>query len=126
MQSLRDALRRASDPALALVTAFLLGALVIVLTDFDHLRHLGTDPIGALGGALAGVVDGYAAMISGAIGDPGRVATAIGSGDAGDIAAALRPCPRPWSAPPRSSSPAWVWRCPSRPACSTWAWTGSS
>lgn len=91
MQSLRDALRRASDPALALVTAFLLGALVIVLTDFDHLRHLGTDPIGALGGALAGVVDGYAAMISGAIGDPGRVATAIGSGDAGDIAAALRP-----------------------------------
>jgi ABC-type uncharacterized transport system permease subunit len=37
------------------------------------------------------VIDGYPAMLTGAIGDPGRIVAAIQSGDAGDIAAALRP-----------------------------------
>ena len=91
MQRIRDALRRARHPALALLTAFLLGALVIVLTDFEHLRQLGTDPLAAIGGALAGVLDGYGAMFSGAIGDPDRIVTAIRSGTADDVAAALRP-----------------------------------
>ena len=44
MQRIRDELRRARDPALALITAFVLGAILIVLTDFDHLRLIGTDP----------------------------------------------------------------------------------
>jgi ABC-type uncharacterized transport system permease subunit len=91
MQRFRDALGRARQPALALITAFLLGALVIVLTDFEHLRQLGTDPLAAIGGALSGVIDGYPALFSGAIGDPGRIASAVQSGDAADIAAALRP-----------------------------------
>jgi ABC-type uncharacterized transport system permease subunit len=38
MLRIRDELRRALVPVLALVTAFILGAVVIVLTDFDHLR----------------------------------------------------------------------------------------
>ena len=91
MQRVREELRRARDPALALVTAFLLGAVVIVLTDVEHLRQLGTDPLAALGGALAGVAEGYPAMVSGAIGDPARIVAAIQSGAAEDIAAALRP-----------------------------------
>ena len=91
MQRIRDELRRARQPALALLTAFLLGAIVIVLTDFEHLRLIGTDPLAAIGGALAGVLDGYAAMFSGAIGDPGRIVAAIRSGTTDDIAAALRP-----------------------------------
>ena len=91
MQRIRDELRRASVPALAVFTAFLLGAIVIVLTDFEHLRQIGTDPLAAIGGALAGVVDGYRAMFSGAIGDPGRIVAAIQSGNADDIAAAIRP-----------------------------------
>jgi general nucleoside transport system permease protein len=91
MQRIRDELRRASVPVLAVVSAFILGAVVIVLTDFDHLQQLGTDPLAAIGGALAGVVDGYGAMFSGAIGDPARIATAIQSGDSEDIAAAIRP-----------------------------------
>lgn len=91
MQRIRDALRRALNPALAVFTAFLLGAIVIVLTDVEHLRQIGTDPLAAIGGALGGVVDGYPALFAGAIGDPDRVAAAIRSGDPGDIAAALRP-----------------------------------
>jgi general nucleoside transport system permease protein len=91
MQRTRDALRRAVDPALAVFTALLLGAIVIVLTDVEHLQQVGSDPLGAIGGALAGLVDGYAAMLSGAIGNPGRIAAAIQSGTTKDIAAAIRP-----------------------------------
>jgi simple sugar transport system permease protein len=86
-----DLLRRVTVPVLAVVTAFLLGAIVIVLTDFEHLQHLGTDPAGAIGGAIGSVVDGYGAMFSGALVDPGRVAAAIPSGNLDDIAAAVRP-----------------------------------
>ncbi len=78
-------------PGLALVTAFLLGAAVIVVTDFDHLRLLATDPPAAIGGALAAVVEGYASMFAGAIGDPARIVAAIQGGGARDTAAALRP-----------------------------------
>ena len=91
MQRIPDALHRVVHPALALVTAFLLGAIVIVLTDVEHLRGIGSDPLGAIGGALTGVVDGYPAILAGAIGDPSLIVAAIGSGSADDIAAALRP-----------------------------------
>ena len=91
MQRLRAELRRATTPVLAVVTAFVLGAIVIVLTDVEHLRLLGTDPSAAIGGALGGVIDGYPAMLSGAIGDPGRIVAAFQSGTADDIAAAVRP-----------------------------------
>ena len=76
MHRIRDELRRARLPALALFTAFLLGAILIVLTDFEHLRLLGTDPVAAIGGAFAGVFDGYPAMFSGAIGDPALIVAA--------------------------------------------------
>ncbi len=88
---LRQPLRRALVPGLALVTAFGVSAVLIVLTDFDHLSRIGTDPLGAIGGALAGVVDDYRAMLAGAIGDPGRMIAAIQSGQAADIARAIRP-----------------------------------
>jgi len=91
MKRLAELLRRAAVPALALITAFFLGAIVIVLTDLEHLEHLGTDPAAALGGAIAGVVEGYGAMFSGAIGDPGRIVVAIQSGNPTDIANAIRP-----------------------------------
>jgi ABC-type uncharacterized transport system permease subunit len=91
MQRFRAELRRALNPTLALATAFLLGAILIVLTDFEHLRQIGTDPLAAIGGALGELLDGYAAMVSGAIGDPGRILAAIHSGTPHDIAAAIRP-----------------------------------
>jgi general nucleoside transport system permease protein len=91
MQRIRDELRRALVPVLAVVTAFFLGAIVIVLTDFEHLRNIGTDPLAAIGGTVVGVFDGYRTMLSGALGDPGRIVAAIQSGNAEDIAAAIRP-----------------------------------
>jgi simple sugar transport system permease protein len=78
-------------PFLAVLTALLLGGVVIALTDFDNLSKLGSDPAGAIGGAISGAVGAYAAMISGAFGDPGRIATALQTGNAKDIATAIRP-----------------------------------
>jgi simple sugar transport system permease protein len=91
MNRFGELLRRAVVPALALITAFLVGAILIVLTDVEHLRDLGTDPARALGGAIGGVIEGYGAMFAGAIGDPGRIVTAIQSGNPTDIANAIRP-----------------------------------
>lgn len=91
MRRFGELLRRAVIPALALITAFLMGAVLIVLTDFDNLTHIGTDPGAALGGAVGRVIDGYAAMLSGAIGDPGRIVTAIQSGSPSEIGSAIRP-----------------------------------
>ena len=84
-------LQRALEPALALVTAFLMGAVLIVITDVEHLALLGTDPVAAIGGALAGVAEGYWALFAGALGDPGRIVTALQGGNPQDIAAAIRP-----------------------------------
>jgi simple sugar transport system permease protein len=78
-------------PFLALLTAFALGAVLIVLTDFDHLATIGSDPAGAIGGALDVVIRGYGAMFARAIGDPGQIATAIQSGSEADIGRAIRP-----------------------------------
>lgn len=91
MKRLGALLRRALVPALALITAFFLGAILIVLTDFEHLQHLGSDPVAALAGAIGGVFEGYGAMFSGAIGDPGRIVAAIQTGNPPDIANAIRP-----------------------------------
>ena len=73
--------RQALVPVLAVVTALLFGAVVIVLTDFESLSTIGTDPLAAIGGALGGVVTGYGAMVSGAFGDPARILTALQTGD---------------------------------------------
>lgn len=78
-------------PGLALVTAFGVGALLIVLTDLDHLAQIGTDPLGAIGGAIDVVIRGYGAIFTGAIGDPARVVAAVQSGNERDIARAIRP-----------------------------------
>ena len=91
MRRVRAFLRRTAVPASAIVTAFLIGAIAIVLTDFEHLQHLGSDPIGALGGAIGEVARGYGAIASGALGDPARILAAIESGSRSDIANAIRP-----------------------------------
>ena len=86
-----NAIRRLLIPVLALVTAFLLGGIVIVLTDFDHLKLIGSDPAGAIGGAIGTAIKSYGAMLSGAFGDPARLLTALQSGTDRDIAKAIRP-----------------------------------
>jgi simple sugar transport system permease protein len=84
-------LGRVAIPALALVTSFAVGAVLLVLTDFDHLSKLGTDPAGAIGGAIDLVIRGYGAMLTGSIGDVGRMITALQTGAERDLARAIRP-----------------------------------
>ena len=84
-------LRRVLVPLLAVVTALLFGGIVIILTDFANLQRLGTDPVGAITGAVQGVLAAYGAMLAGAFGDPSRIATALQTGNAPDIARAIRP-----------------------------------
>jgi simple sugar transport system permease protein len=91
MKRLTGLARRAGLPFLAVLTALLLGAVVIVLTDFENLSRIGTDPVGALSGAIGGVGRGYGAMLTGAFGDPARLVAAIQSGNEKDIATAVRP-----------------------------------
>ena len=91
MTRVRSVLQRAVVPTLSVVTALIVGAIVIVLTDLEHLSQLGTDPGGAILGALGGVVNGYGAMLAGAFGDPARILSAIQSGKPADIATAIRP-----------------------------------
>ena len=91
MKPVLSLLRRSAIPVLSVVTALLVGGVVIILTDFDHLSEIGSDPAGAIGGLLGGVAKAYGAMLSGAFGDPGRIATAFQTGNATDIARAIRP-----------------------------------
>jgi ABC-type uncharacterized transport system permease subunit len=91
MERARGFLTRLLLPVLAIVTAFLVGGFAIALTDFDHLKTIGTDPVGAIGGAIGAVLRGYGALFGGAVGDPGKVLAALRSGSQADIARAIRP-----------------------------------
>src|SRR5262245_13358386 len=103
MTWLRHTLRRAAIPALSVVTALLVGAIVIILTDFESLSKLGQDPVRALlsidsvdgktvfGGAIGGVINAYSALLTGAFGDPDRFRIAFETGAPKDLATAIRP-----------------------------------
>jgi ABC-type uncharacterized transport system permease subunit len=88
---LRRVLGPAVVPILAVVSAFIVGSVFILITDFDNLQRLGTDPVGAIGGAFSTIVEAYKSLILGALGDPARIATAIQGGQPRQIAAAIRP-----------------------------------
>ena len=51
MRRLGRALRSAAIPILAIVSAFIVGSIVILVTDFENLARLGTDPVAAITGA---------------------------------------------------------------------------
>jgi len=85
------ALKPAVVPLLAIITAFIVGSLFILITDFQNLSKLGTDPAGAIGGAFQTVVNAYSAMVVGALGDPAKVQAALANPTPRAIAAAIRP-----------------------------------
>ena len=92
MRRLRSAIQPAVVPLLAVVTAFIVGSIFIVITDFDNLQMLGTDPGAAIAGSVGNVIAAYGAMLKGAFGDPAAFAAAIESGgDPRRVAAAIRP-----------------------------------
>ena len=67
MSRLGNALRPALVPILAVITAFIVGSIFILITDFENLSKIGTDPVGAITGALGLIVQAYYAMLIGAI-----------------------------------------------------------
>lgn len=70
-------LRGIALPFLALLTAFILGGVVIVLTDAGLLEMWGSDPIAAIGASWAAVAGTYGALLRGSIGDPGQLIGAL-------------------------------------------------
>jgi ABC-type uncharacterized transport system permease subunit len=83
--------RRSLVPVLSIITAFVVGALVIVFSDPETLRQLTADPAAAIQRALGQVVDAYSALLAGAIGNPGQIVDAVASGDQKQIARAVVP-----------------------------------
>ncbi len=78
-------------PALAILTALILGALVIVLSDPDLVTLFGVDPVAALGASWDLVAAAYGALIAGSIGNPGDLVGALAAGDLDAFVAALDP-----------------------------------
>jgi ABC-type uncharacterized transport system permease subunit len=78
-------------PFLAVFTAMLIGAFIIVLSDPALLRLWMTDPIKAAGESVRAVLTGYGALITGALGSPSAYLDAFTSGDINQIKLAFRP-----------------------------------
>jgi general nucleoside transport system permease protein len=87
----RATLRGLLLPILALFTAFIFGAFVIVLTDFELLGLWGSDPGAALGASWSAVMATYGALLRGSIGDPGAIVSAIASLDLDALRRAFGP-----------------------------------
>jgi simple sugar transport system permease protein len=78
-------------PVLAIVSAFIIGAFVIVLSDLTFFERLRSDPVTALGLALDSVLKAYGALLTGGLGDPGTYVDAFASGNADQITKAFVP-----------------------------------
>lgn len=57
-------------PALAVVTALIIGALIIAVTDIDTLKIWGSDPAEAFRRTMAGIGKAYRALFAGSLGSP--------------------------------------------------------
>ena len=64
-QRIRQALRAVMLPALAVFTALLVGAVVIIASDDEFTAKLPTDPIGALAAGIASALAAYRAAAHG-------------------------------------------------------------
>ena len=64
-------------PLLALFSALVVGAVIIILTDFELMGLWTSDPVAALGASWSSVTATYGALFRGSIGDPGALLGAI-------------------------------------------------
>jgi ABC-type uncharacterized transport system permease subunit len=78
-------------PLLALLTAALIGAVVIVIGNPRVVELLESDLTAGIGAAIGAIVDSYAALIRGALGDPGEILSAVLSLDPARLTAAFNP-----------------------------------
>jgi ABC-type uncharacterized transport system permease subunit len=78
----RHALNSLLIPVLAIFTALVVSAVLILLSDVNVLaayRNFFQNPVGALGATWKAVADAYGALFLGAIGDPAEMARSIGT-----------------------------------------------
>jgi simple sugar transport system permease protein len=78
-------------PMLALFSALVVGAIVIIASDQRVIGQLSTDPLGALGTGVAAVFSAYGALLRGAIGEPANLFNALVTLDVPALRAGLRP-----------------------------------
>ncbi len=78
-------------PFLAVFTAMLIGAFIIVLSDPALLQLWTTNPVKAAGESIHAILDGYGALIAGAVGNPSAYVDAFMSGDIDQVKLAFRP-----------------------------------
>lgn len=72
--SLRSALLL---PTLAVVTALLIGGLIIAVTDIDILRLWGEDPVEALSQTIDSVLGAYRSIVVGSVGSPRAISETL-------------------------------------------------
>jgi simple sugar transport system permease protein len=84
-------LGRLKLPVLAILSAFIVGGVVLILSDLDFYARVAVDPVGELVASVGRVLSAYGALIVGAFGDPGKVIAGLTSGDAKQMGLALRP-----------------------------------
>ncbi len=81
-------------PALAVVTALAIGAIIIVFSDHAALSAWSSffsDPLGAFRASGTAVSNAYSALFAGALGSPRQIVQAIQSGDSLQIARSFGP-----------------------------------
>jgi ABC-type uncharacterized transport system permease subunit len=84
-------LGRLKLPVLAILSAFIVGGFVLILSDLEFYTKFSADPVGTLLESVGRVGQAYGALIVGAFGDPGKMATALAGGNANKIGIAFRP-----------------------------------
>ena len=94
----RGAFRVLVIPALAVLTALILGAFVIIATDDEVVGawgRVGQNPLGAISATVQSVTTAYLALFQGSFGSPGAIINGLTvflqSGESRPILAALRP-----------------------------------
>ncbi|MBI3746224.1 MAG: ABC transporter permease [Chloroflexi bacterium] len=78
-------------PVLALLSAFLVGGIVLILSDLEFYSKLSANPLGTLEASFGRVVVAYWELLKGAFGDIPKISTALASGDRNKIGIAFRP-----------------------------------
>jgi ABC-type uncharacterized transport system permease subunit len=92
--NLQALLRPLLVPALALLTAFIFGSLVIILTDIKVLaafRDIGSNPMTALTMAWNAIATAYSSLLEGSLGSPATAIAALQSGNQKAIVDAFYP-----------------------------------
>jgi simple sugar transport system permease protein len=91
---LNQVLQTVAVPALAILTAFIGGSIIVVLTDLEVLAAFGNffgAPGAAVSAAWNAIATAYGSLLEGSLGSPSRMIAALASGDGKEIVQAFYP-----------------------------------